>query len=64
MIRIIQRFGKSRSSGRPSSGSVRRTDAADVSKSIPMTSSTVARPQHDLSAENREHFSRTIEQYQ
>eukprot|EP00959_Pyramimonas_sp_CCMP1952_P011446 240242-Pyramimonas_sp.AAC.1 len=59
MTRIIQQFRGSRSSSRLSSElSVRRTDAPDVSNLIPVTSSTLAFPQHDLSTENREHFSR------
>eukprot|EP00959_Pyramimonas_sp_CCMP1952_P306841 6422031-Pyramimonas_sp.AAC.1 len=59
MTRIIQQFRGSRSSRRSRSElSVRRTDESNVSKSIPVTSSTVALPQHDLSTENREHFSR------
>eukprot|EP00959_Pyramimonas_sp_CCMP1952_P089126 1864818-Pyramimonas_sp.AAC.1 len=59
MTRIIQQFRGSRSSSRPSLElSVRRTDTPDVSNSIPVTSSTLTLPQHDLITENREHFSR------
>eukprot|EP00959_Pyramimonas_sp_CCMP1952_P158742 3320384-Pyramimonas_sp.AAC.1 len=55
----MQQFRGCRSSSRPSSELwVRRTDAPDVSNSIPVTSSTLALPQHDLSTENREHFPR------
>eukprot|EP00959_Pyramimonas_sp_CCMP1952_P177888 3717815-Pyramimonas_sp.AAC.1 len=59
MTRIIEQFRGSRSSSRPSSElSVRQTDAPDHWKSIPVTSSSLALPQHDFSTENREHFSR------
>eukprot|EP00959_Pyramimonas_sp_CCMP1952_P030342 636127-Pyramimonas_sp.AAC.1 len=59
MTRILQQSRGSRSSSRASSElSVRRTGARDISKSITVISSTLALPQHDLSTENREHFSR------
>eukprot|EP00959_Pyramimonas_sp_CCMP1952_P201903 4222081-Pyramimonas_sp.AAC.1 len=51
--RIIEQFRGSSSSSRPSSELwIRPTDAPDVCKSISVTRSTVAIPQHELSAEN------------
>eukprot|EP00959_Pyramimonas_sp_CCMP1952_P070825 1478928-Pyramimonas_sp.AAC.1 len=59
MTQQYEKFREPSSGSRPSSEFwIRQTDAPDVLKSIPETTSTVAPLEPELSAENRQHLSR------
>eukprot|EP00959_Pyramimonas_sp_CCMP1952_P406837 8526939-Pyramimonas_sp.AAC.1 len=60
MTRTIRVVSGPSSGSRPSSELwIRQADAPDVFKSIPLTTSTVAPQQPELSSENRPHLSRS-----